>query len=844
MRASQSLLPAPVGVPAAVVGGTRVARVALAGILASVVAALALSAAPALAAGPPTVTVPTGSCPNEALRAESNPDPQTGIPYSMQLPDCRAYEQVTPPSKSINAVIPGDETRLGTAITEAISSDGSTLLEVSLPLLGEAGADGELNPTFYELGRGASGWATTSLTPPASVFPIATEQLASTADVAVGLWSAATPSQSIKAEDFYQREADGSFLNIGPIAPPSATAGPPHGAESTTSGPRGANGIVGASTDLSHVVFQLDAPSSEAAQSYLWPGDGTLIARPSLYEYAGSGHTGEGDDVPALVGVDNAGGQIGECGTGLGADVEPEISRTVHNGVSAGGSTIFFNVQGHRCAKAATGPASDQLYARIGSPGAAQATVNVAGTSECATSVSCDVTKPVTYQASSKDGSRVFFTTTQALLPSDTDTTSDIYECELPGDGGATPAPSGVVNACPDLKAVSVTGTGVAAKVQSVVAVSAGGSRVYFTAAGVLTSEPNLSLPSGHQVALEGMHNLYVWEAPSEGNPTGHTAFIATLSKASPEYAQATPDGRYLVFTSARKLTPDDTSTVAQAFRFDAQTGELIRVSVGQDGFNNDGNTRSDPASLAGTNLGRLTVSEDGSYIVFQSSDALTPQVQGGSQNVYEWHDGNVYLISDGTDTQARAKLMGMDASGANVFFTTADKLVRQDTDEDIDVYDARIDGGFPAPIRAVSCSRDACQGPLSSSPAPPLPGSMAPPAIGNAAPATGGVLASKTRASGSAGKVQITKQSVKGSTVTLSVKVPAKGAISVSGSGLKTVKRSVSKSATYTLKLTFTTAGKASLRRHHRLKVKIKVVFKPSTGSSSSATKTVTFKA
>ena len=795
--------------------------------------------------------VPAGSCPNEALRGESDVDPLTGVAYSLALPDCRAYEQVTPPFKSFNNVVSGAP-NLATASTTAISASGSQLLEDSVPLMGDAGADEELVGTYYELGRGISGWTATSLTAAASVFPISHEELASPSDVAVGLWAAGTPSQSVYAEDFYLREADGTFLNIGPIAPASATAGPPRGAEPRAALAEDDNGIVGSSADLSDVVFQLDSPYSEGGHSYLWPGDGTALGRlPSLYEYVGVGHSGEGAEVPALVGVDNAGGQISECGTGLGADVKPE-AHAVHNGVSAGGSTVFFNAAAGGCVTGATGPAASQLYARIGAAGTTQATVNVAGSSGCASSVSCNVTSPVAFQGASSDGSRVFFTAAQAgLIAGDTDATNALYECELPGDGGATPTPTGLVDACPDLRAISLTGTSSGANVQGVVAVSEEGSRVYFTATGVLSSEPDLSLPAGHQVAEAGKANLYVWEAPGEGDPAGYTSFIATLPEASPKEAQATPDGRYLVFTTTADLTSDDTSTAAQAFRYDAQTGELIRVSVGQGGFNNDGNTSSDPATLASTGLERLTASEDGSYIVFQSNDALTPQVHGGLNNVYEWHDGNVYLISDGTDASHSevggfqiTGLIGIDASGQNIFFVTADQLVGQDTDEDYDVYDARIDGGFPAPTPAANCSGEACQGPLSGSSAPPLPGgSTAPPAIGNLTPAAGGVLAVNTTAGASTGKVQITKHSVKGSTVTLSVKAPAEGAISVSGSGLQTVKRSVLKAASYTLKLTLTKAGKASLRKDHRLKVKIKVAFNPTSGEASSEVITVTVK-
>jgi len=780
--------------------------------------------------------VPAGSCPNEALRAESNPDPQTGAPYSTQLPDCRAYEQVTPVFKSFNFVYPGSPRTLGTTATTAISTSGSPLLEQSTALLGAgpAGADEEVIGTSYELGRGASGWTASSLTAPASVFPNSVEELASPADVAAGLWSAAIPSQSIYAEDFYRREAGGAFLDIGPIAPPSATAGPPRGAK-----PGGAKGlgtynnrIIGSSADLSDVVFQLDSPEFEGEQSYLWPGDRTVgvccaaSERPSLYEYVDTGHSGEGADVPALVGVENNGTQISQCGTGLGADVSRE-AYAVRNGISAGGSTVFFNAQAGGCVSGATGPAVNQVYARIGTPGA-QTTVNVAGTSGCATSTSCNVTSPVTYQGASKDGSKVFFTTTQALLPSDKDTTSNIYECELPGDGRPTATPTELVNACPDLKAVPVTGTSAGANVQSVVAVSEEGSRLYFTATGVLSTVANDQV----RTAELGKDNLYVWEAPGAHDPTGHTAFIATLSEASPREAQATPDGRYLVFTTTADVTLDDTSTSAQAFRYDAQSGELIRVSVGQNGFNSNGNTSSDPVILASTNLGRLTVSQDGSYIVFQSNDALTPQVHGGLSNVYEWHDGNISLISDGTDSQHQAGLIGMNTSGANVFFTTADKLVGQDIDEDADVYDARIDGGFPAPTPAPSCSGEACQGPLSSSLAPVLPGSTLVPAIGNApSPVTKPVTP----------KAKITKHSYKKGIVTLLVSAPAQGRIVASGSGLTTVRKSLTKAGTYTLKASLTTAGQAWLRKHHRLKVQIRVAFTPTSGEASSETITIT---
>ena len=688
-----------------------------------------------------------GLCPNETLRQESNISPRTGAAYSTELPDCRAYEQVTPPFKGVNGVGAGGLNELAgySTAVEGVSPSGSPLLAKSLAPLDhtEAGADGEINPTTYELARTTSGWATTGLTPAASEFATARDAWMSPGEATTGVWAAATPDQSINAEDFYRRERNGTFVDIGPIAPPAATAGPRRGSHPGTLGLNPVRDtIVGASANLEDVVYQLDSQTEVVGTepSYLWPGNTTASGiRPSLYEYVGTGHTGEATDVPTAVGVDNEGDQIGDCGTGLGGDTESQ-ARPVRNGISAGGSTVFFNVQAGGCATGAGGPPVPQVYARLGTPGTRQATVNVAGSNGCATSATCNVTSAVAFQGASADGSAVFFTAAHAgLVPGGADGTNALYECELPGDNGSTPSTSGKVDPCPALRVLSSTGTSEGAEVQNVLAVSEEGSRVFFTAKGLLTSDPDRSLPAGRQVAEAGKDNLYVWEAVGSKHSAGRVAYIATLPSASPTEFQATPDGDYLVFTTTADLTPDDTSAVAQAFRYEALTGELIRISVGQNGFANDGNTDSYSSALAPTRNtpsgAPRTVSEDGAYVAFQTSAALTPQAEGGASNVYEWHEGSVYLISDGADTSEHAGLLGIDASGENLFFVTTDQLVGQDDDQDYDIYDARIDGGFPKPVPLANCSGESCQGPLSSGLAPsPLISSTGAPAVGNLA--------------------------------------------------------------------------------------------------------------
>ena len=120
-------------------------------------------------------------------------------------------------------------------------------------------------------------------------------------------------------------------------------------------------------------------------------------------------------------------------------------------------------------------------------------------------------------------------------------------------------------------------------------------------------------------------------------------------------------------------------------------------------------------------------MSDDGSYVFFQSPVALTAQAPHGG--VYEYHEGRVSLIA------AEGTLIGTSASGGDVFFSTAQQMLPQDTDTQVDFYDARVDGGFPAPVVAVGCVGDACQGSPSAAPAFAAPSSVVFSGGGNLAP-------------------------------------------------------------------------------------------------------------
>jgi hypothetical protein len=683
----------------------------LAPILTSLVGVLALMASTAGVARAGDVN--RASCPNELMSG-----------FRSYLPDCRAYERVTPSYKGGFPVA-----------IEGISESGRQMLARSLGIFSHPDDTGLL-ANFYEIAPTADGWNSTPLDAPFSVFSSFNVQTASP-DFSNSLWVANAPSQSTTPDVYLGAPPRGPFTRIGP-------AGPPNAGEKVIF-------LVGASRDLSHSVYRVLAPSL-GEPSQLWPGDRTVDHRqPSLYEY-----TGANNEEPRLVGVSNVGvanisaaALISECGTYLGG---PGPSgglprENAYNAVSDSGARVFFTALGSdypSCTELGAGvvvPPVNEVWARVDASQADAHTVAIsepskADCSECVLSPQADAE----YQGASLDGSEVFFTTTQHLLPGAVGVGADLYRYDFNGpvEGRVT---------------LLSAGDTAGADVQRVVRVSDDGSHVYFLARGALTAQANAF--GKHPQA--GQENLYLYERDA-AHPLGHVAFIGTAGNVG--NAQTTPDGQFLVFESAADLTPDQEGRVeaGQVFEYDAQTGELIRISRGQGGYNDDGHSSLYPASIPRQSFAfdwpikrftGLALSADGADVFFTSEDSLTPQALGGVANVYEFHEGQVALISDGHD-QTRVNevpavhLLGTSESGADVFFETADQLLAEDTDTQLDVYDARVEGGFPAPAAKPSCSEDACRGSLSGGLQTPAPSTVSAAGESAATPVSSGPAASK----------------------------------------------------------------------------------------------------
>ena len=76
---------------------------------------------------------------------------------------------------------------------------------------------------------------------------------------------------------------------------------------------------------------------------------------------------------------------------------------------------------------------------------------------------------------------------------------------------------------------------------------------------------------------------------------------------------------------------------------------------------------------------------------------------------------GTPLLGADGNSVQSPAA--AIDGSGQDIYFESNAALSPADGDEQTDIYDARVNGGFS--FTETTCSGDACQPPVSLAPAP-----------------------------------------------------------------------------------------------------------------------------
>ena len=350
-------------------------------------------------------------------------------------------------------------------------------------------------------------------------------------------------------------------------------------------------------------------------------------------------------------------------------------------------------------------------------------------------------TDGVLFDGMTEAGSKVFFTTRDALTTAasqDTDTSADIYRAEVSGDSAiltrvstGTKA-SGNTDSCDPVSNANGEhwNTVGSTKDCGVVAIGGGGGVAPESGSIYFLSPEQLEAGKG----VQDQPNLYL------GASGASPKFIATLGPedaivlASVKEAeirptsdfQVTPSGNDAAFVTKLPLKNGYANAGhAEIYRYDASGNELECVSCNP--------TNADATGDASLATNGLSITNDG-RVFFNSTDALAPRDLDEKEDVYEWEAGGtvkaagkyecrttggcVGLVSTGASPFS-SSLLGVSANGTDVYFFTRDTLVPQDQNGTLaKIYDARELGGFlfipPTPPCAAS---DECHGPGTQAP-------------------------------------------------------------------------------------------------------------------------------
>jgi hypothetical protein len=137
-------------------------------------------------------------------------------------------------------------------------------------------------------------------------------------------------------------------------------------------------------------------------------------------------------------------------------------------------------------------------------------------------------------------------------------------------------------------------------------------------------------------------------------------------------------DGARVVTSSRAALTPDDTDTQWDVYMW--SDGQHTRLSTGSSGGNG-----------AFSTVLRIA-SQDVSRVLFETDEQLTPDDTNSTQDIYEWHNGDVRLLPPDVPFD-RATITLSRPTGDRIFFFAARQLTSEDADNAADIYELSADG-------------------------------------------------------------------------------------------------------------------------------------------------------
>jgi hypothetical protein len=595
----------------------------------------------------------SAACANEALRV----GPSAG------LPECRAYEQVSPVAKGGGGV---DQ-----AASVASSPSGEAVTFISSSAFASAQANVKANT--YLANRNASGWGVLGIDAP-QLNPhgfIVLPTLASSPDLTKSLQAsklALAPGAIEGGSNLYLRDNRTGVRTLIAAVPGNAFF------EAMTTG--AAMPFVGASDDWSHLVFQSPvALTSDAVEGLS-----------NVYEYTG----GE----LRLVSLLPDGSAALNAHAGSGRLGNQHI-------VSADGSRIFFSV----------GEGEGPLYLREGGT----TTVPISASQRA---VDAGTMAPAQFAGAAPDGSFLYFTSNGSLTEaSNANVARSLYRYDV--ESGQ------LTDLTPGENFVG----------DEPLAISEDASYIYFTGG------PALAEGSGPGT------NIYVWHA-GQIRFIGHVAPDQTAEAFGPFHRLASPSGRFLAFAGFTAYTSDDLpspncptdpgqgnapESCRDVYLYDYVEDSLACVScagVGA-GFSDLGGQLFRGAT-SGDRFPR-SVLDDGT-VYFDTPNRLLPRDVNGVGDAYSWRAGELQLLSTGTAEEA-SNFAEATADGGSVFIRTQQQLVGQDSDRSVDLYAARVGGGFAGqnpPAPSPGCAGESCRAAVPALTPPAAPQSASLRASGN----------------------------------------------------------------------------------------------------------------
>lgn len=635
------------------------------------------------------------------------------------LPDCRAYERVSPIDKSGGEIYNLINPDIRSAELAQSAADGDGLTYSAYRAFG--GAESAPYASQYLATRDpAAGWHSTGISPPRGLpllgnVGLDAEYKAFSSDLC----------QSWLLHDTDPVLAPGAVEGFANLYRRSSCGGRPSFEAVTTTIPKCrspesyAPMLQGMAADPRHVVLRVaDRLTDNAA-----PCDVSGIGK-QCYDVLK-------EKVRLLSILPDGTASTQNCSLGTmyhSWSVTPRYAQVEH-ALSADGSRAFWSAS-----YAESEPGT--LYLRS-NPSRVQSNLSggvcTEATKACTIEVSSTVSSaPATYWGANPKGTRVLFSFGNSETLS-----GALYEAEIVEQGNtlvARPAliageGGGVMGMSDDAESVYlVSGEALAT------GASGGAPNLYLYRRGA--AEPFrfiATLSASEPIAARPGLSVYKFPSPVNPSPNGRTARVSG-------------DGNSAAFMSLASLTGFDNRDAwtgepdAEVYHYDARgSGTLSCVSCPATGARPSGRemvidgqkngVRAAAQIARGTGIAAPRVlAEDGSRLFFESYVPLVPDDTNGMQDVYQWeavgagtcsaaspaysesNGGCISLMSSGKSSQD-SRFIDASSDGRDIFFTTGESLLKGDPGW-IDIYDARIGGGFPESSPPVACKGEACQPP------------------------------------------------------------------------------------------------------------------------------------